>query len=173
MLDAMRREAHDVITPAAGGEALTEQAVVDARYIGQGFELSVRLPAGALTAQSLAAIRAGFEAQYMNLYNVTVPDQPVELVTWAVTIATRPPPVVAATTPEGPALSPSATRPAYDAINGEAKAHGLYWRPDIAPGQRVAGPAIIAEAQTATIVPTGFIATVNTLGHIVIDSEVA
>ncbi len=173
MLDLMRREARAVITPAAGGAPLVEQAVVDARYSGQGHELTVTLPPGALTADSHKAIRAAFEAQYKTLYNVTVPGQQVELVTWAITISTAPPPVVAAILPDGPPLAPAASHRAYDARGGEARDHAVYSRDDIAPGQRIAGPAIIMEAQTATIVPSRFSATVNTLGHIIIDSEEA
>ncbi|MDA1311400.1 MAG: hypothetical protein O2985_17575 [Proteobacteria bacterium] len=44
----------------------------------------------------------------------------------------------------------------------------VYRRVDIAPGVTIPGPAAIAEDQTTTIVSTGFSASVNSLGHLVL-----
>ena len=42
----------------------------------------------------------------------------------------------------------------------------IYWRGDLAPGARVAGPAVIAEDDTSTIVSALFDARIDRFGYI-------
>ena len=54
---------------------------------------------------------------------------------------------------------------------GEYKDVPVHWREDLAPGSRIAGPAIIAEDQTATVVSTVFDARIDRFGHIVLERK--
>jgi N-methylhydantoinase A len=45
----------------------------------------------------------------------------------------------------------------------------VYWRPDLAPGVRISGPAVIAEDETTTFVTAAFDAAINTRGCIVLE----
>ena len=45
----------------------------------------------------------------------------------------------------------------------------VYWRPDLAPGARLTGPAVIAEDETTTFVTAAFDAAINAQGCIVLD----
>ena len=56
-----------------------------------------------------------------------------------------------------------------DPGTGNAVTAAVYARTGLEPGAMVEGPAIIAEAETSTLVPTGFTAALNGAGHIVID----
>jgi N-methylhydantoinase A len=47
----------------------------------------------------------------------------------------------------------------------------IYWRFDLAPGTPVDGPAVIAEHETSTVVPASFVARINALGYIVMDTK--
>ena len=42
----------------------------------------------------------------------------------------------------------------------------IYLRPDLAPGCRLDGPCVIAEDDTSTVVPAGFVLEVDGLGHL-------
>ena len=62
-------------------------------------------------------------------------------------------------------------RSIYDASLGETVRCPVYSRFDLAPGTEIAGPAIIAEEETATFVPAGFSAALNSFEYIVMDNR--
>ena len=45
----------------------------------------------------------------------------------------------------------------------------IYPRATLPPGARIAGPAVIVEAETSTLVPDGFTAGPNAAGHLLIE----
>ena len=55
MYAEMTAQAVDVVRDSAGGGGVTIARSVDARYVGQGYELTVPVPAGALDAAALCA----------------------------------------------------------------------------------------------------------------------
>jgi N-methylhydantoinase A len=85
LLDASATRAREVVRQAVAQGALTIRRSVDARYVGQGFDLTLALPEGDLEAADAQRLRAQFERLYQTVYGVTMPDQDVELVTWSVT----------------------------------------------------------------------------------------
>ena len=75
-----------------------------------------------------------------------------------------------------PARTPASARAdghrsIYDASVGETVRCPVYSRFDLAPGAELAGPAIIAEEETATFVPAGFSAALNSFEYIVMESR--
>src|SRR6185503_3459833 len=56
----------------------------DMRYVGQGHEVSVALPAGELSAQHRRRIEETFEETYRALYGRKGPDVPLEVINWRV-----------------------------------------------------------------------------------------
>src|SRR5207253_45178 len=77
LLDHCAATAADVVRRAVPEGDLTIRRVVDVRYIGQGHELQLALPEGALHAEDARRLRAQFEALYGSIYGVTMPDQDV------------------------------------------------------------------------------------------------
>ena len=78
--------------------------------------------------------------------------------------------------PAAPAPAPVSVRAGgyrsvYDASLGEAVRCPVYSRGELAPGTRIAGPAIIAEDETATFVPADFSAVLNSFDYIVMDNR--
>ena len=57
------------------------ERAVDVRYVGQSFELTVPVPDGAVTADTLATVAEGFHEQHERRYGHASPDEPIELVT--------------------------------------------------------------------------------------------
>src|SRR5256885_198422 len=117
-LDAMYAEmaaqAMDVVRESASGGALPGTRSVDARYVGQGFELTVPVPHGALDAAALARVRAAFDEIYAARYGYAQPREPVEVVTWKLSAVGGAPRVT---------LAKAASTPAAGALKGRRRAY--------------------------------------------------
>ena len=61
---------------------------------------------------------------------------------------------------------PQSRRPVFDPASGEFLDVPIYWRPDLAPGARISGPAVIAEDETSTVVSPLFDARIDRFGYI-------
>ena len=60
------------------------------RYVGQGHEIPVPLPARPLGADDVPQIRAAYDAEYTRFYDRPVPGSDVEIMSYAVVVATVP-----------------------------------------------------------------------------------
>jgi len=169
-LEEMRAEARAIVEPAAGGQDLAEVCTAYMRYVGQGHEISVRLPVRPLTAADAATLKGAFDEVYTGLYGRTIPDQDIEILSWTLTVHTvipAPPPLPEpGASPAPPA--PVGQRKVFDPGRAEMLETAIYRRADLAPGCRVRGPALIVEDQTTTVVSAAFEATVNALGYLVL-----
>ncbi|MDX5359994.1 MAG: hydantoinase/oxoprolinase family protein [Alphaproteobacteria bacterium] len=170
VLDEMSAEAHAVVRHGAPDEPLAETRQAFMRYAGQGHEISVDLPVRTITEGDADVLRSAFEKAYVALYGRTIPNLDVEILSWTLTVQTKVPEPARTGAPrtDGPVAAPSATRTVFDPGAGKAVEAGIHWRDDLAPGMRVKGPALIAEAQTTTVVSAAFDAVVNDLGYIVL-----
>jgi N-methylhydantoinase A len=172
LLGTLHDEAHAVVAEGVPGAELTETRIVDLRYVGQGHELRLTLPNRRLAAADVADIRARFEEQYKQIYGLAIERMDVEIVTWSVTVSTTSPPVAAAgvVAPRA-ALPPIGRRAVYEPTLGRMVEMPTFWRFDLSPGTPVEGPAVIAEHETSTVVPASFVARINALGYIVMESR--
>ncbi len=171
-LDEMTEAARAVIAPALGGETPAATRIVDMRYAGQGHEIRVPLPASRLSDADIAALRPAFEARYRAAYGLTLPGNPVEAVTWSVTLASAPiPHQTAARAADAAAPAPRYARAVFEVAAGRAEDLPVYDRADLARGAAIAGPAIIAERETSTILTAAFRARVNSLGYLMLERQ--
>jgi N-methylhydantoinase A len=170
LLDASATRAREVVRQAVAQGALTIRRSVDARYIGQGFDLTLALPERVVEAADAQRLRAQFERLYQTVYGVTMPDQDVELVTWSVT-ASSPTDAPAPHQQVMRRAAPAAHSPrrVYEPALGSMADFAVYRRDDLAPGDELAGPALIEEAQTTTVVPASFTAYIDSVGTIVME----
>jgi len=135
---------------AASDRRTSRQA--DLRYSGQGHEIRVDLPEGHLGASSLDAITTQFEGVYETLFGRTGPNVPLEAVSWRL-LASGPRPDVklrGAAIPEGDPRKRD--RHAYFPEWGEHRPTPVYDRYLLRPGMRFAGPAIVEERESTTII---------------------
>jgi N-methylhydantoinase A len=169
MLRGLRAEAEAVVRQGAPGAALTEAVTADMRYRGQGHELTVPIPRALVDAPAPAPLVALFEAQYATTFGRTIPGLEVETINWTLRLSAAAQP--AARCPPAPADRPAApvgqTR-LFDPATLSFHDVPVYWRFDLVPGSTVAGPAVIAEDETSTLVTASFIARINPLGYIVL-----
>ena len=169
MLDELAAQAMDVVRQSAVTSELTVVRSADARYVGQGYELTVPVPPGRLDAAALAAVRARYDEIYAARYGYASPDEPVEIVTWKLSVAGGAPRVELAKA--GPATGGDArkgTRPAYFPERGGYVDTPVYDRYALAAGRTIAGPAIVEERESTTVLPPGATATVDAYANLIV-----
>jgi N-methylhydantoinase A len=133
--------------------------VAEMRYLGQGHEVEAPIPGGELSAASLGAITASFEAAYDALYHRLPQGVPIEALNWRVTVAgPRPPGRLSA--PARPwnargADVVKATRLAYFAEAAGFVSTPVYDRYRLGSGMTFEGPAILEERESTAVVGPG------------------
>ena len=169
-LEEMRAEADEIVRPAAPGAELTEARTAYMRYIGQGHEITVDLPVRPLDAKDAANLQAGFDDAYTALYGRTIPGLDVEVLSWTLTLkSVVPEPERVHDVAAKPAPEPRSRREVFDSATERTVEAPVYARADLEPGCTVAGPALIVEDQTTTVVSSSFDASVNALGYLVLE----
>jgi N-methylhydantoinase A len=150
---------------ALGAERLRSEGVeegarsfersLDLRYAGQEFALPIPVDPGELRSGDIAAIRARFDAAHEHRYGYATPEEEVEMVNLR---------VVAKGARERPML-PSASAGAEDPLIGRRSVWfsdpsapvdcAVYARDRLRPGDVVAGPAVIEEHSSTTLLWPG------------------
>ena len=147
----------------------------DLRYFGQAFEVRVVVPDGRLDAAALDAVAEAFHAEHRALYGYDFSGDPSQQVEW----------VNLRVSGIGPIQRPEIRR--FSAAGGDP-ARGarpvcfepedgyvdtpLLWRPDLAPGTVVEGPAIIEEFGSTVPLHPGFTARIDDFGNIVVSKGI-
>ena len=166
LFDEMRGEAEAVVRLGAPDEPLVERRSAFMRYRGQGHEIAVEMPAAGAAVDG-SDLRARFEAQYAAVFGRIIPRLEVEALSWTLTLAAERP--LPAELPKPVTLkppAPSGNRRIFDPGTEAIIDADVHQRGDLRPGMRIDGPAVVVEAETATIVPPRFTAEVTAAGHL-------
>jgi N-methylhydantoinase A len=143
------------------------------RYLGQGHEIPVPVPARRLEAGDGAGLRAAYEAAYRAKYGRLVDGVDIEVVSWIVTVSATIAAPVAVMGETGGTAEATGTRALFDAETGESTEVAVYERDALGIGAVLDGPAVIAEKQTTTVVPAHFAARIDGAGNIVLERREA
>jgi N-methylhydantoinase A len=172
LLAEMAEEAEAVVAQGSFGASVRQTRIAYMRYVGQGHEIAVALPPGALSRDDVPALRASFDAAYARAYQRPVPGSDVEILSYAVSVATAAPPpdALPAEPPRGQARR-ARRQPVRDTANAEVSDWDVYERAELAPGAALRGPAIIAEDETSTLVGPGWTARITAPGYIAMTRE--
>jgi N-methylhydantoinase A/oxoprolinase/acetone carboxylase beta subunit len=171
MYREMEAQAAAVIRESAVVGAVTQLRSADARYAGQGYELNVELPPGALAQQDLRRFRAAFDEAYTARYGYASLGEPVEIVNWklsAVAAGSR------LTLPKHPHQGGAdqalkARRAAYFPEKGGYVETPVYDRYRLSPGVTLVGPAVIEERESTSVLPPGCGARVDDYGSLLVE----
>ena len=137
------------------------------RYLGQGHEIAVPLPAHALGPDDAAAIRDAYETEYRRFFDRPVPGSDVEVMSWSVTVATPPGAAAARAAAARPReAAPVRHQRVRDSATGVLADWPVFDRATLAPGARLTGPAIVAEDETSTLIGAGWHAVVDASGYL-------
>ncbi len=187
LADTVRDYSRTVMLPVDSGEALRtalqqlqaraegelrEQGLVgeaahslDLRYVGQGYELNV--PHGSNTLSD-------FHALHGRRYGFSNSETPVEVVNVRVRLTVRNAPLsFVRQEPIGNDGAAAVLKNRSIYFDGAWHNSTVYQREKLRAGDRFAGPALIAEYSSTTVVPPGCIASVDTLGNLVIEVPAA
>ena len=164
----MGEEARAIVRRAAPAAALTETRTAYMRYAGQGHEIAASLPVREFRRGDGALLGRIFDEAYALLYGRTIPGLDVEVLSWTLTVSAPAADweAVAGVAAGGPRPKPRRRRRVFDPVREGPVEAPEYRRRDLAPGMTVAGPALIVEEQTTTVVSSSFDATVDGFGHI-------
>jgi N-methylhydantoinase A len=172
MLDRMAAEAETIVAHGSFGAPTTQTRIAYMRYVGQGHEIAVALPARTLTPDDVPEIRAAYDAEYARQYDRPVPASDVEILAFGVSVATAAPePVLVGAEPRRIEARPRDARAVRNTATGEVEDWAIYQRDSLPPGSALRGPAIIAERETSTLVGPGWSAKIDAGGAIVLTRE--
>lgn len=143
--------------------------VAEMRYAGQGHDITVPLPSGTLSADSLPAITYNFEQEYTLRYGRVLPHMPIESVTWRIVVSGPSPQASLHQQVKG-AVSQQAqkgTRPAFFGKTWlEVPVLDRYAMP---AEQRFNGPCIIEEFESTTVVGPDAVVWRDSFGNLIIE----
>jgi N-methylhydantoinase A len=159
LLDVMAEEGRKVLESSGlPAKEIRYQRTADMRYVGQGHEVSVRLPSGVLGQHHVPQITAEFEETYRGLYGRKGPDVALEIINWRL-VASGPRPEMNLRLPRDTSDKRHArkgSRRAYFPESGEFVETAVYDRYAFKPGVEFTGPAIVEERESTLIVgPSG------------------
>lgn len=153
----------------AEGRELVRRA--ELRYRGQNFELSVELPAGPVTEDTIGRMLDSFGQAHERVYGYRDDASPVEAVTFRVQASGRAPKVELHTSPSTTADASTARigeRSLYlDAESGYTPSP-VYDRALLRPGNVIEGPAVIEQMDTTTVLLPGDRCTVDDYRNLII-----
>ena len=167
MYEDMAAQAEAVVRDAAIRGPVRVLREADARYVGQGYELTVPVPSGPLDGGALRDLRRRFDEIYAARYGYASPTEPVEVVTWKLSAVGAAPRVALAKAAPGPGDALKGRRRAWFPETGGWTDTPVYDRYRLAPGRTLAGPAIVEERESTTVLPPGVEATVDAWGNLI------
>ncbi|MEE9199223.1 MAG: hydantoinase/oxoprolinase family protein, partial [Dehalococcoidia bacterium] len=151
---------------------ITVRRSVEMRYIGQSYELDLPFPEGPVDAHALSAVLEDFHSLHERVYGHRDADHLVEFITLRVTLSQTPPrPWTPPDAPLGdpdPAPAQKGVRPAYFGEAAGRVETPIYSRDALAPGMELAGPAIVEQEDSTTVIYPGHRVSVDRYGNILI-----
>ena len=182
LLEAMEAEARGVVRQGAPDGELRVARTAFMRYSGQGHEIDIALPGRTLGAEDRETLIDAFERAYARQFSRPVPGMDIEILNWAVRVSAPASvvadPITARLVDDaagGSGAEPPSrrrdwreTREIVCDVSGERVAAVFVPRDALVPGDRLSGPALIAEPQTTTFVGSDFGARVDTHGNLVL-----
>jgi N-methylhydantoinase A len=157
LLEGLEAEARAPLTLAGvTGAQVTVRRFAEMRYRGQGYELEVPVPVGRPDAGWLARLAAAFEDVYRTYYRHVPTGLPMEAVTWRVRAQSPAPAMPSPRPPAAVVPAPKGERPTWVPAEGAFRPAPVWDRYALPPGWRTAGPAVIEEVESTTVVLPAF-----------------
>ncbi|KEA03005.1 MULTISPECIES: hydantoinase/oxoprolinase family protein [Rhizobium/Agrobacterium group] len=146
----------------------------DVRYVGQNYELQVSVAAGTVGTDTLDALIKGFEQAHLQRFGFIAEGEQIQIVTLrleAVGVVNK-----AEFVPQ-----PDAGRDCQGAVIGSRQVYmdeakdfvscPVYTREKLKPGNRIAGPAIVEQMDTTTVILPDMQATVDPYLNLILEAQ--
>jgi N-methylhydantoinase A len=168
LLDDLRSEGRRVLSAAgADAGAIRFRYGLDARYTGQGNEVTVWVGEGSSWPASDEQVLAAFEREYRRIYGLTIPDVGIEAVTWRLSAVADAAAFEPRSVPTGRGAAPSGRRRVVFGRGAAAVEAPVYRRIDLGAGDRFDGPAVVEERETTAVIRPGWSVSVAADGSLV------
>ena len=151
------------------GVAAIVRRSVDLRYSGQDYPLEIDVAGPCDAPATTAGWEARFEAAYHALYGKVDDDNPVELASIRVHVSQHPPALEIARPAAAADARPKAMRDVHVTAGAGMERVPVFERAELRIGQEIAGPAIIEERESTTVIGPGDRLRVDPLGCLVVD----
>lgn len=164
-----RQMVRDGIAPDSAGFTY----LADLRYVGQEHTIAIPVREPAQLSGDFSLLRAGFDTEHDQRYGQAAPDERLEIVNVRLVVTAARPDTLAERwlsekwTPEPPVSDQS--RDVIFSDPTKPVRTRIVWRPSLAAGNRIEGPAVIEEPNATTLIHPGDVATVSEAGHLIID----
>lgn len=159
LLEELRVEGRRVLSAAGVPDgAVRFRYGIDARYTGQGNEITIWVGEGDAWPATVDTVRETFDTEYSRIYGMTIPDVEIEAVTWrlsafAATSSVEPDSSLSAA--DG-APTPISHRPMTFVRGQDPIDTPVYRRLDLGAGARFGGPAVVEERETTSVIRPGW-----------------
>jgi len=144
----------------------------DLRYVGQGYELKIPIPAGELTQESLAGIWRLFHEAHKREYGHAFEQNPIEVVNVRVSGIGAMPKIRALQAPAGGSFAAARLRVGQCVfrVDGALKAFEttFYRRTQLPVGEKFHGPAIVLQMDSTTVIPPRWSAINDAAGNLIL-----
>jgi N-methylhydantoinase A len=152
--DEMERQAVALLRDAGADPATIEiTRLADMRYVGQGFEVETPVPDGAIAPPMAAPLQRSFLEAYERQFDRRIADIPLEVLSWRLRASAEPPKVglrfVGVSNAGGDPVK--GVRRVYFPEHGFVQAR-VFDRYRLRPGERFAGPAVVEERESTSII---------------------
>jgi N-methylhydantoinase A len=168
----MEARGRATVTRGQASMATATARAADMRYVGQEHAVTVELPTELFRSQDRDGIKRRFDAVHQVRYGFSVAQEKAEIVSLrsATVGVMRKPPFehIAAGAPEPDGAAFRGRRPVYFAGHGFVETP-TYHRPALKAGNRIAGPALIEEHASTTVVLPGDRTAVDAFGDLIIE----
>jgi N-methylhydantoinase A len=171
LLDDLKASAESFVRAGTSG-TIVREITAFMRYAGQGWEIPVTLPDEPFGDGDAARLKDWFQTQYQRFFGRAIDGLEgleIEVVTWSVKARDeRPPSATHELTPGTGIVPVTETRAVFDPAAGSVRTYAIVDRDTLFPGDRVAGPAVIVERETSTVVTAPFDAAIQRDGAILL-----
>jgi N-methylhydantoinase A len=159
----------DVHAAAPHAVEIIVKHAADMRYVGQEHAVTVEVPGELFASRDVAGIKARFDAVHQVRYGYASADENAEIVSLRLSVAgvigkpSRAPIATGSGTPEAARVS---VRPVEFGVLGGRLDTPIYARDKLSAGHAIAGPALIQEYASTTVLVPGDRLSVDRLGNL-------
>ena len=178
MFGEMETRGRSEIDSAAPGRLeIVVKHAADMRYVGQEHSVTVEVPGDAFATRDVSAIKAAFDAVHAQRYGYASDDESAEIVSLrlSVTGVIAKPAQAAIARMAGASADVAliGVRPVEFGVLGGRLDTPIYDRARLLAGHRIAGPALVQEYASTTVLPPGDQLEVDAIGNLIISIEVS
>jgi len=169
----LEADAGKILKKEAAEDTIQYERSVDMRFVGQGSEINIPVPAGDFAKLQKEDIRHLFDDVYKKLYGRTYPESEVEFINFKIraSLPERLLQLPKLSRGKGQSLDTAikGQRPAYSPVAKDFIPYTVYDRYKLFPGAKFPGPAIIEEKESTLIVGEDAHISVDDFGFLWID----